>query len=100
QMKPDAYLINVGRGTLVDEPALIEALESRKIAGAALDVFDEEPLPQDSPFWRLGNLLITPHTAGVTEGLWERHYRLIADNLRRFNNGEQLLDEVDKQQGY
>src|SRR5262245_46542106 len=53
RMKPDAYLINVGRGTLVDEPALIEALESRKIAGAALDVFDEEPLPQDSPFWRL-----------------------------------------------
>jgi phosphoglycerate dehydrogenase-like enzyme len=100
KMKPDAYLINVGRGTLVDEPALIAALQSRRIAGAALDVFEEEPLPKDSPFWSLDNCLITPHTAGVTEGLWERHYRLIVDNLGRFNDGQPLLSEVDKKLGY
>ncbi|HMF90092.1 MAG TPA: D-2-hydroxyacid dehydrogenase [Candidatus Angelobacter sp.] len=100
KMKPDAYLINVGRGTLVDETALIEALKARRIAGAALDVFEEEPLPEGSPFWSLSNVLITPHTAGVTEGLWERHYRLIAENLRRFCDGQPLKSEVDKQQGY
>ena len=100
KMKADAYLINVGRGTLVDEPALIEALKAHRIAGAALDVFEEEPLPEESPFWSLDNVLITPHTAGVTEGLWERHYNLIAENLRRFNDGRPLLSEVDKQQGY
>jgi phosphoglycerate dehydrogenase-like enzyme len=100
KMKADAYLINVGRGTLVDEPALIDALKAHRIAGAALDVFEEEPLPEESPFWSLDNVLITPHTAGVTEGLWERHYNLIAENLRRFNDGRPLLSEVDKKEGY
>jgi phosphoglycerate dehydrogenase-like enzyme len=100
RMKPDAYLINVGRGPLVDEAALLQALRERRIAGAALDVFHEEPLPSDSPFWSLDNLLITPHTAAVTERLWERHYRLIAENLKRFIAGEPLLNEVDKGRGY
>jgi phosphoglycerate dehydrogenase-like enzyme len=100
KMKPDACLINVGRGPLIDEPALLQALTNRTIAGAALDVFEIEPLPADSPFWQLDNLLITPHTAAVTERLWERHYRLIADNLRRFLAGEALLNQVDKQRGY
>src|SRR5579859_7698844 len=99
-MKPDAYLINVARGPLVDEAALLEALKSRRIAGAALDVFNEEPLPADSPFWALDNLLITPHTAAVTERLWERHYKLIAENLTRFLAGKPLLNEVDKSRGY
>lgn len=99
-MKPDAYLINVGRGPLVDEAALLQALKDRQIAGAALDVFNEEPLPADSPFWSLDNLLITPHTAAVTERLWERHYRLIAENMRRFLAGKPLLNEVDKTRGY
>src|SRR5262249_262213 len=76
-MQPDAYLINVGRGALVDEAALIPALQMRRIAGAGLDVFAEEPLPETSPLWSLDNVLITPHTAGVTESLWERHYQLI-----------------------
>jgi phosphoglycerate dehydrogenase-like enzyme len=100
RMKPDSYLINVARGTLVDEPALIEALSSRRIAGAALDVFEEEPLPAGSPFWSLENMLITPHTAAVTERLWERHFRHIAENLNRFLAGEPLLNQVDKQRGY
>ena len=100
KMKPEAYLINVARGPLIDEPALIQALKDRRIAGAALDVFNEEPLPPESPFWSLDNVLITPHTAAVTERLWERHYRLIAENLKRFLAGEPLLNEVDKKRGY
>jgi phosphoglycerate dehydrogenase-like enzyme len=100
KMKPDAYLINVGRGPLVDEAALLEALQDRRIAGAALDVFNEEPLPAASPFWSLDNLLITPHTAAVTERLWDRHYKLIAENMKRFLAGERLLNEVDKSRGY
>jgi phosphoglycerate dehydrogenase-like enzyme len=100
KMKPDAYLINVGRGPLVDEAALLQALKDRRIAGAALDVFNEEPLPAESPFWSLDNLLITPHTAAVTERLWDRHYKLIAENMKRFLAGEHLLNEVDKSRGY
>jgi phosphoglycerate dehydrogenase-like enzyme len=100
KMKPDAYLINVARGALVDEPALLHALQQRRIAGASLDVFDHEPLPEDSPFWSLDNLLITPHTAAVTEQLWERHYHSIAENLKRFIAGQPLLNEVDKKRGY
>jgi phosphoglycerate dehydrogenase-like enzyme len=100
KMKPDAYLINVARGPLIDEPALLDALRRRGIAGAALDVFNEEPLPASSPFWSLDNILITPHTAAVTERLWERHYRLIVDNMKRFLAGEPLMNQVDKKRGY
>jgi phosphoglycerate dehydrogenase-like enzyme len=100
QMKPSAYLINVGRGALVDEPALAEALRSRRIAGAALDVFDREPLPAESELWDIPNLLITPHSAGLTERLWDRHYLLLKENLRRYLAGEPLLQVVDKQKGY
>jgi phosphoglycerate dehydrogenase-like enzyme len=99
-MKRDAYLINVSRGPLVDEAALVEALRSGRIAGAALDVFEPEPLPADSPLWDVENLLITPHTAAVTERLWERHYDLLAENLRRYLAGEPLLGLVDKHRGY
>ena len=100
RMRPDSYLINVGRGPLVDEAALLDALLSGRIAGAALDVFTEEPLPQDSPFWDLENVLITPHTAAVTERLWERHYQLICENLRRFLESKPLLNLIDKRRGY
>ncbi len=100
KMKPEAYVINVGRGPLIDEAALVEALGNRRIAGAALDVFEEEPLPPDSPFWSLDNVLITPHTAAVTERLWERHYQLIVENLKRFLAGQPLLNQVDKGRGY
>jgi phosphoglycerate dehydrogenase-like enzyme len=100
KMKPDAYLINVARGPLIDEAALLDTLQHRRIAGAALDVFNQEPLPADSPFWSLDNILVTPHTAAVTDRLWERHYRLIVDNMKRFLAGERLLNEVDKSRGY
>ena len=100
RMKRDAILINVGRGPLIDETALIEALRGRKIGGAALDVFEKEPLPGDSALWDLDNVLITPHTAGMTEKLWDRHYELFAENLRRYLAGQPLLGLVDKQRGY
>jgi phosphoglycerate dehydrogenase-like enzyme len=99
-MKSTAYLINVGRGPQVDEAALAEALRTRQIAGAALDVFEREPLPEDSPLWNLENLLITPHTAGVTNKLWYRHYQLFSGNLRRYLAGEPLQHAVDKRRGY
>lgn len=99
-MKRDAFLINVGRGPQVDEAALAEALRRRRIAAAALDVFDHEPLPSDSPLWDLDNLLITPHTAGLTDRLWDRHYELFSENLRRYLSHQPLLHVVDKQKGY
>ena len=99
-MKPDAFLINVGRGPQVDEAALADALRSHRIAGAALDVFEREPLPPDSPLWELDTLLITPHTAGLTEKLWDRHYALFSDNLRRYLSRQPLRSVVDKRKGY
>jgi phosphoglycerate dehydrogenase-like enzyme len=99
-MKAEACLINVGRGPLLDEAALADALGNQRIGGAALDVFEQEPLPPDSPLWDLDNLLITPHTAGLTEKLWERHYALIRENLQRYLAGQPLLGTVDKQRGY
>lgn len=99
-MKRDACLINVGRGPLVDEAALVAVLRKKKIGGAALDVFPEEPLPADSPLWDVPNLLVTPHTAALTDKLWERHYALFSENLRRYLNGEPLLAVVDKRKGY
>ena len=100
QMKPDAFLINVGRGPQVDEAALAEAIRKRQIAGAALDVFDQEPLPADSPLWDLDTLLITPHTAGLTEKLWQRHYDLFSENVRRYMAHQPLQSVVDKHAGY
>jgi phosphoglycerate dehydrogenase-like enzyme len=99
-MKPSACLINVGRGAQVDESALLSALRSRQIAGAALDVFEREPLPPDSPLWDLDNLLITPHVAGLTEKLWHRHYELFSDNLKRYLTHQPLRFVVDKGKGY
>lgn len=99
-MKPEAFLINVGRGPQVEEPALVEALRNRVIAGAALDVFDQEPLPENSPLWDAPHLLITPHTAGLTERLWTRHYDLFSENLRRYLTGEPLKFVIDKRRGY
>jgi phosphoglycerate dehydrogenase-like enzyme len=99
-MKPDAYLINVSRGALIDEPALMDALTRRRIAGAALDVFEQEPLPPESPLWGMENVLITPHSAALTDKLWDRHFALISDNIRRFQAGQPLLGVVDKTRGY
>jgi phosphoglycerate dehydrogenase-like enzyme len=100
KMKPFGSLINVGRGPQVDEAALAKALREKRIGGATLDVFEREPLPADSPLWPLENLLVTPHTAGLTEKLWDRHYDLFADNLRRYLGHEPLQFIVDKHKGY
>jgi D-2-hydroxyacid dehydrogenase (NADP+) len=99
-MKPDAYLINVGRGQQVNEGDLADGLRQKKIAGAALDVFEQEPLPAESPLWDTENLLITPHTAGITDKLWDRHYEVFSENLRRYLAHEPLLYVVDKKLGY
>jgi len=99
-MKREACLVNVSRGALVEERALIAALESGRIGGAALDVFEHEPLSSDSPLWDLPNVLITPHSAALTDRLWQRHYELIAKNLQHYLAGQPLLSAVDKQKGY
>ena len=99
-MRSHAYLINVGRGPLIHDADLVAALNQRKIAGAALDVFAEEPLPASSPYWQMKNVLITPHLAAVTEKLWERHYALISENLKLFFRNKPLKGSVDKTKGY
>ncbi|MBV9437039.1 MAG: D-2-hydroxyacid dehydrogenase [Acidobacteria bacterium] len=99
-MRENACFLNVSRGALVDEAALERALRSHRIRAAALDVFQTEPLPADSSLWELDNLIITPHTAAITENLWERHYVRFTENLRRYTEGKPLLGEVDKQRGY
>jgi len=99
-LKADAYLINVGRGVLIDEEALQHALRANRFAGAALDVTTVEPLPPDSPLWTMDNVFITPHTAGYAEKMWERHYVSYTENLRRYLAGEPLLWIVDKNAGY
>ncbi len=103
QMKPTAHVINIGRGDAVDEAALGTALQEGHIAGAALDVFQQEPLPQTSPLWALakqGKVLLTPHIAGQTPNYEQRAADLFAENLRRFVAGEALLNRVDFMRGY
>ena len=99
-MKPSAYFLNVSRGALVDEPALISALEQHKIAGAALDVASQEPLPPENPLWKLDNAFITPHMSAVSEPLWERQTNLLMENLERWFAGDELLNRVDLNRGY
>jgi phosphoglycerate dehydrogenase-like enzyme len=99
-MKPGAYLIHAGRGGVIDQAALLEALQSRRIAGAALDVFSEEPLPASSPFWKLPNVLITPHIGGISPNYLKRAVELFAANLGRYLKGEPLFNLLDLEQGY
>jgi len=100
QMKPTAYLYNIGRGKIVDESALIEALRAGTIAGAGLDVFETEPLPADSPLWKMENVILTPHTAGVTPHYFSRFAALFADNLHRYLNNQSLQNLYDPERGY
>ena len=100
RMKPGAVLINLGRGGLIDEPALIAALESGRLAGAALDVFEDEPLPAESPLWKLQQVIVTPHISGLDPSLWERGMQLFARNLRAYLDGRPLENVVDKRAGY
>jgi phosphoglycerate dehydrogenase-like enzyme len=102
-MKPGTLVINVSRGRLIDEQALVEALREGRLRGAGLDVFAEEPLPSDHPLWRLPNVLITPHVSGVTRGFWRRETDLILRNLRRYLDGvpaDVWENVVDKRAGY
>lgn len=99
-LKPTAYLINIARGGLIDEPALLAALGAGQIAGAALDTFEQEPLPPESPLWDAPNVLITPHATAGSPRMRERQIDLFLENLRRFLNGEPLLNVVDKSAGY
>ena len=99
-MKPTGVLINVGRGAVVDEPALIQALEAGKIRGAALDVFAVEPLPSTSPFYKMENVLLSPHTADHVRDFIHLAVECFLDNLRRFRANEPLLNLVDKHAGY
>lgn len=100
RMKPTAYLYNIGRGAVIDEPALIRCLQEGRIAGAALDVFVEEPLPPHSPLWTLPNVLITPHVGANGPRDWEDAASLFARNLERYRSGQPLLNVVDLDLGY
>ena len=100
RMKRGAVLVNLGRGALVDEPALVAALREGRIAGAALDVVRGEPLDAASPLWDLPNVVITPHVAGLGPGHWEGAVEQFAGNLRRYLAGEPLVNVVDKRAGY
>lgn len=99
-MKPTAYLINVARGGIVDEAALVRALEQGWIAGAGLDVFAVEPLPADSRLWELPNVVLSPHVSGGIEDEFELATDLFIDNLKRYLKGDRLHNVVDKEQGY
>lgn len=99
-MKPTAYFLNVARGALLVESAFAEALANHRIAGAAIDVASEEPLPPESPLWKIENLLITPHVSATTEHLWERQADLLLENLDRWFGGRELRNRVDLDRGY
>jgi glyoxylate/hydroxypyruvate reductase A len=99
-MRPGAFVVNLARGQLVDEPALVAALESGHLGGAVLDVFEEEPLPATSPLWGMPNVLISPHTMSVVEAENELVVEVFADNLRRFLDGEPLRNVYDRDRGY
>jgi len=100
RMQPSAYLYNIGRGDLIDQDALVEALSAGRIAGAGLDVAIPDPLPPEPPVWGQANVLITDHTAGETPRYWDRGIELVVDNVRRFLAGEPLLNVVDTRAGY
>jgi phosphoglycerate dehydrogenase-like enzyme len=96
QMKPQSYLINIGRGAIVVLDDLVAALRAGQIAGAALDVFEVEPLPRDHPLWDFPNVIITPHTAGYSPVIAARHLATLVENVRRFAQGQPLMNVVDK----
>jgi len=100
QMRPDSVLLNLSRGGIVDEDALAEALGSKRIRGAALDVFRKEPLPADSPLWTLDNVLITPHAGAISPRFWERETDLMVRNIGHYLAGGRMDNVVDKTRGY
>jgi len=99
-MKKNSYFIAVSRGPIYDTPSLVRALDSKRLAGAGLDVTDPEPLPKGHPLWKFENVVITPHVATRSDRLQERRMEVLKENIRRFTAGEPLLHVVDKQLGY
>ena len=99
-MKKSAYLVNVGRGELIDQQALVTALTAKQIAGAALDVFEKEPLPPDSPLWDLENVIISPHVAGLSQNLESEMVSLFVENLNRYLAELPLFNRIDLDEGY
>jgi phosphoglycerate dehydrogenase-like enzyme len=100
EMKTHCIFINIGRGQTVVEKDLIEALKSQKILAAGLDVFETEPLPVDSPLWKLGNVIISPHVSGNAPFYFERGFEILAENLERYSKGDRLKNLVDLNAGY
>ncbi len=100
RMKTSARVVNVARGSLLDEPALLRALKEQKLGGAALDVAGMEPLPADSPLWKTPHLMITPHTSAVSDRLWKRQTDILLELLERWFNGRELFNRVDLSRGY
>jgi len=96
----DAIVVNVSRGSLLDEAALLDLIDSGRLRGAALDVFGMEPLPQDHPFWGHPRVLVSPHVSAVSVRFWERETALIVDNIRRYLAGAPLANVVDLEAGY
>ena len=95
-LRPSSFLINIGRGAIVVLDDLVAALRAGKLAGAALDVYEVEPLPSDHPLWDFPNVILTPHTAGYSPVIAARHLVALVENVRRFAHGETLLNVVDK----
>ncbi|NNL65053.1 MAG: D-2-hydroxyacid dehydrogenase [Myxococcales bacterium] len=100
KLRPEAVLVNMARGGIVDEAALATMLREGRLRGASLDVFDEEPLPASSALWDVPNLVVTPHVAGFTRDYLPESFAIFADNLRRFERGEPLVNEIDRDRGY
>ncbi len=99
-MKSTVLFINIARASVVDEAALIEALQNKTIAGACMDVFSQEPLPSDHPFWDMDNVIMTPHIASMVPDFWNKLTSLLETNFINFSRGEKLMNEVDKVKGY
>jgi len=99
-MKPDAYLVNIARGKVIDQAALVDALAKKRIGGAGLDVFEREPLEPESALWDMDNVILTPHIAGANRGYMDKASELCAENIRRFQNGVALLNRIDPELGY
>jgi len=100
RMKPGAFLVNLARGGIVDEDALVEALRGGRLAGAAFDVFATEPLPAESALWDAPNLWITPHMAGGFPEILDETTRLFAENVARLERGEPIRNAIDRERGY
>jgi len=99
-MKRDAYLINISRGKVIDEGALIDALRDKRIKGAVLDVFQEEPLPLNSPLWEMENVIVTPHISGLSPFYMERAMKIFEENMHLYMEGKELINLVDLEKGY